>query len=233
MGNRTIEAKVVVFDFDGTIVDSNSIKQDAFFHVGNLYNISAGKMRSYLENIKGDRYVFFNQLEKMKIGGQAEEMIGEFTSYCQEKVVQAPPIKGAMTMLTSLKSLGIPLYILSATPQMELQAVVKERKIDHFFKEIIGVENEKGGALKELITRIGVHPDEVLFVGDQLVDLNGANEAGAEFIAIDSEGSYKDWGEDVCLIDDYSKMHIEIPDPGNQARITVNGIPPSRLLQKL
>jgi len=182
----------IVFDFDGTLVNSNKIKTLAF---GELYkehgeNI-VRQIISYNKEHEGvSRFVKFRYWHEDLLGQPYTKEIGKYLSrtYSQlvfDAVVQAPYVEGALEFLKKHYQ-HIPLFVASGTPEPELREIIKHRSIPHFFQGVYGSPATKIEILKGILVKHKLYPEQVLMVGDALTDLEGAQGVGAEFIGIQS-----------------------------------------------
>ena len=182
----------IIFDFDGTLVQSSEIKTWAF---GELYkehgeNI-VQQIIAYQKEHEGiSRFVKFRYWHKDLLGLPYPKEIGENLSrtYSQlvfDTVVQAPYVEGAQEFLKKHYQ-QIPLFVASGTPEPELREIIKHRSIPHFFQGVYGSPATKTEILQEILVKHKLSPEQVLMVGDALTDWKGAQGVGAEFIGIQS-----------------------------------------------
>ena len=182
----------IVFDFDGTLVQSNEIKTWAF---GELYkehgeNIVQQIITYHKKHEGVSRFVKFCYWNENLLGQSYTEEIGENLSrtYSQlviDAVVQAPYIEGALEFLKKHYQ-QIPLFVASGTPEPELREIIKHRSIPHFFQGVYGSPQTKKEILKGILAKHKLYPEQVLMLGDALTDWEGAQGVGAEFIGIQS-----------------------------------------------
>ena len=182
----------IIFDFDGTLVQSSEIKTWAF---GELYkehgeNIVQQIIAYHKEHEGISRFVKFRHWHKDLLGQPYTKEIGENLSrtYSQlvfDAVVQAPYVEGALEFLKKHYQ-HIPLFVASGTPEPELREIIKHRSIPHFFQGVYGSPATKTEILQEILVKHKLSPEQVLMVGDALTDWEGAQGVGAEFIGIQS-----------------------------------------------
>ena len=73
-------------------------------------------------------------------------------------------------------------FIVSGTPQAELESIVQRREMGHYFCEVLGSPKNKGALLKEAFSRLKLVPKETVFVGDAETDWKAAKELGVTFL---------------------------------------------------
>jgi phosphoglycolate phosphatase-like HAD superfamily hydrolase len=104
-----------------------------------------------------------------------------------DEVVRAPFVAGAKEFLEGNSS-KYRFFIVSATPQDEIDEIVKRRKIGHYFARIYGAPTAKMDAVKDIIMREKTGPGSALYVGDAISDYMAAKNNSVIFIARISDG---------------------------------------------
>ena len=183
--------KIIVFDFDGTLVDSNEIKEDLFFHVGEEYFPESSSIMSKILNdssykTRKDIFrEFYNACisQKTNYSSASEvvtEMIDSYTHLAEKSVIKAEEIEGAGMALERLNN-NYPLFINSATPSNTLKNIIYERDWLHYFKEIYGSDNSKVDNLKKICLSMNEEPANALMIGDSEADYDCSRSIGSEF----------------------------------------------------
>ena len=184
-----------MFDFDGTLVDSNEIKREAFFTVSDHLSSSQKIMFEILNMTDlGDRYDIFNRYskrlkEKFKFVIGADFLVEKYTEICEEHVSQAESILGFDSLLNYLKKTDIKVIISSATPTITLKKIIINRKMDHFFDHIYGSPESKVEHIKKVIKDYNINPKEILYVGDSEDDMQASLISGSFFIGVGNDYS--------------------------------------------
>ena len=209
---RLYRYDAIVFDFDGTLVNSNEIKTRAF---GELYkehgeNI-VRQIISYNKEHEGvSRFVKFRYWQEDLLGQPYTKEIGKNLSrnYSQlvfDEVVQAPYVEGALEFLKKHYQ-HIPLFVASGTPEPELREIIKHRSIPHFFQGVYGSPATKTEILQGILEKRKLSPEQVLMVGDALTDWEGAQGVGAEFIGIQSGKSSSIFPSTKILLNNFIEL---------------------------
>jgi phosphoglycolate phosphatase-like HAD superfamily hydrolase len=186
--------KCVVFDFDGTLVKSNEIKRRTFYEVTkNLVDadILLDKILSYPDS--GDRYDIFDTLIiELKLDREvfvsASKLSDSYTKICEYEISRAPEIKGAVKTIKELRSLGVKIFISSATPEITLQKIIDMRGWKDMINMALGSPDSKIDHLQTILTKNKYSISEVVYVGDSEVDRDAALLVGCRFVGIG-----KDW----------------------------------------
>jgi beta-phosphoglucomutase-like phosphatase (HAD superfamily) len=189
--------RVVVFDFDGTLVDSNGIKQCCFGEV--VAHMPGGPDALIAARRSGgDRYRIFARIARMLQPGDdaatralASKLAADYTQRCLRKIAVAPERRGARDALRALRLRGMRLWISSATPLRDLHDVLRARKMLALVDGALGAPRTKLQNLRAILACEGAMPREAVVVGDGLDDQAAARRAGAWFVAVTAEQPFR------------------------------------------
>lgn len=188
---------VVVFDFDGVILDSADVKTEAFcdLYADHGADVVAKVREHHLANLGISRFKKFewiaaNVLRADLTPESRERLSNRFTELALERVLAAPFIRGAREALSTLQ---VPLFVASGTPEEELKMIIERRGIASYFREVHGSPREKPDILRDLIARHGFATERVLFVGDGMSDYKAAKAVGVPFLARDTPQLHDEW----------------------------------------
>lgn len=185
----------VVFDFDGTLVDSNAVKRGAYFDIFDRSGDTATIVEEVLlAKPEDDRYYVIRSIlgrlvsagiltESDRIDNVVNEYAAKYNSICEEYVSTCPEIAGATQALSLLAS-AHSLYVNSGTPAEPLARVVRRRNWDRYFRDIYGSEHRKAENLKLIAERDQLQREEMLFVGDDEMDLAAARAFQCHFVGV-------------------------------------------------
>jgi phosphoglycolate phosphatase-like HAD superfamily hydrolase len=165
---------VIVFDFDGTLVQSAGAKRQAFFDV--FPADFAPAVAAILDrDPDGPRQRVIPEMiiEAARIGlpaqsTMADTMISAYGAAAAAAVEAAPEMPG-------------PLYVCSVTPQEQLTTLLARRAWLSLFTGIYGYPHDKAQTIAGLLTHHGVRPSRLLVVGDGENDAAAAARNGCQF----------------------------------------------------
>ena len=177
--------RCVVFDFDGTLVDSNRIKHQSFLEIAKEFEDGSLMAGILGREDAGDRYWVFEQFASaLSVKVDAIELADRYTQLCEKMITEAPEIVGASDALVCLGEEGKLLYINSATPIEPLAKLIRLRRMGHWFSGIYGAPKGKSENLEAIIAECGVQTSEVLMVGDNESDRAAAEQIRCHFVGI-------------------------------------------------
>jgi len=186
----------VVFDFDGTVVDSNEIKRRAFFEATEAFDPTGATVEAALAAPDpGDRFDVLGRVARELAAagaappGHSAEAFGRalaeaYGRICEDAIAAADEIPGALEALRWLEARGVARFVSSATPEVPLLRVVARRGLAPWFEGIYGRPAPKTEHLAAIAERTGAAPDELLLVGDGEDDRQAARAFGCPFAGV-------------------------------------------------
>ncbi|QQS19317.1 HAD hydrolase-like protein [Candidatus Saccharibacteria bacterium] len=171
----------VIFDFDGTIVDSLAgvIKVYEGVRGGSLLT---AEQRRVLQNKSLLQIAREMNIPKWKILWLA--VWGRRMFQHHMRSVQVHP--GMTEIIQKLHGQKVPLYVLSANRTANVRKYLSWHKLDTYFTGIYGGASflSKARAMDKLVRREGLNAADVWCVGDERVDVRSAHTAGLKVIAV-------------------------------------------------
>jgi len=180
--------KVIIFDYDGVISESVSIKTEAFAEIFKPYGDEV--VRRVIEHHEANGGVSrFDKLKKYynDFLGQRitqtdlTQIENRFSSLVLQKVIDAPYVPGAIEFISS-NYMNFSFFISTGTPENEIEIILKEKNIRKYFKEVYGAPDKKGSHINKIIEKYLYNRSEIIFIGDSLADRDAARENEIEFI---------------------------------------------------
>ena len=189
--NLIDKKKLIIFDFDGVLVDSVDVKKNAFGEMYAKYGNDIVNMvhEHHIENGGLSRFEKFRHYHKNFLGidldqNSIDEMAQEFSTFVIQKVVDAQWIPGAKKFLEKLYEAKKKCVVVSATPQNEIELIVEERNMSHYFSEIYGSPVSKYDNLMKTLENNFINSDDAIFFGDALADWNSSKNANIQFVGV-------------------------------------------------
>ena len=180
--------KGVVFDFDGTIVDSMRMvfdvlntslkKRDLPAIEVELLGRMAGKPLIDIISVK-------TQISESDAKEVEKDVFLAYTSFCRSSCQLLPNVEST---LKTLKIKGIKLGLLTTTPKRPLKAVADKFSLDSYFDIMLAKEDAKNKpnpeGLERIIRKFGITKEECVFVGDSPIDILTGKAAGIKTLAV-------------------------------------------------
>lgn len=186
--------RAIVFDFDGVLVDSMDAKAGVFCA---LYADQASHVVESIRDFhfshggmsRSEKFEYFETrvLGRPLDATRIESLLKRFEERVAPLVENAAEIHGATQMLESLTG-RLPLFVASATPEAELNRIVRARGWAKFFSAVYGSPCAKEAILNKISIGLGLRTEQLLLVGDSSSDLHAAKVAGTQFLGFCDEG---------------------------------------------
>jgi len=193
--NKQVKWEAVFFDFDGVILDSVDVKTDAFAAMFREYgpDVEAEVVAYHLANGGISRYEKFRyyheKLLHRKVTEEELAALGEkFSDMVLQGVLASPYVGGAREILDDVVNENIPAYIVTGTPQEEIEYIVDQKKLGPYFREVHGSPRKKTEIVKELLEKNSFRNENCLFIGDAMSDCMAAQDTGVVFLGIVKTG---------------------------------------------
>ena len=208
----------IIFDFDGVLVESNEIRFNGFRKLFENYPedqverlVAYAKANGGVSRYKKIKY-FFNEICLKPITEESvNEWAGKFSKLVEQDVVTAKSVEGSVEFLEEYSNV-FDFAIVSGSDQVELRNICRQRKIDHFFKMILGSPVEKKDNIASLLADLNWTPGQSLYVGDSNNDLDAAKANNLNFIGRCS--GLTDWkNSNIRFVDDLSSLGFALSGP--------------------
>lgn len=167
------------WDFDGVIKDSVSAKARAFEEVFACFGpIVAQRVRQHHESHGGvSRYqkipLYLRWAGQSATEAQVQEFCDRFSTQVLQAVLASAWVPGVREYLDSHREDQC-FVLLTATPQEEIERILRALKLSEHFREVYGAPTPKADAVAVVLNRRGCPPDQALVIGDSTTDLEAA-----------------------------------------------------------
>lgn len=175
--------KTFIFDFDGTIANSEKEVIEIINEL--LYSYGLKKLNeSDIRNLKGK-----NLRQVIKDFGiptyQMPFIYLKFQEKYKKVIKDLKPIPGIPAILRKLHEEGIGMHIASSNSEESIRIFLKNNNLEYFglikgSSGILGKKRIIGKILKEE----NIEPEEAIYVGDEIRDIDSARKAGVRSAAV-------------------------------------------------
>ena len=201
---------LIVFDHDGTLVDSSRILYQAYRHVAEVYGLPPPPYSDVTNSIGYDDHF------TILFGSHRPEYVDTFLGfYYAHHLSLVRPFDGIATLLNDLRNQGCKLGVVSNKLRKAGLAELSECGLSSYFGKTIYREDVDQGkpdpeGIHLLHEQLGVQALNVVLVGDTEVDIQCAKSAGVRSIA--ALWGYGDAHQMASLNPDaYSQSPADVP----------------------
>jgi beta-phosphoglucomutase len=213
---KTIPAKALIFDMDGTLIDNMRFHQDAWgawfreqglpFDDDAFFKATAGRHNDeifalYLLDLPASEYpALVHSKERMYQ-----------TLYAPHKA----PLAGLMAFLDAAKNAGIPCAVGTAAPQMNIDFILEPMGLAPYFQAVVNPNATIRGKphpdiFVEAARRLGVAPADCVVFEDAPMGVQAAHNGGMKSIALTTHLSALELQacDPAHIMADYTKIRI-------------------------
>lgn len=185
-------APAVLFDVDGTLVDSNYLHvyawQRAF--ADEDVPVAAWQLHRCI-GMDGSKLV--RTLSHDAPPGVQDRLSEAHSRYYRDLVPLLAPLPGARDLLRRLADLGLQVVLASSAPEDELDTLRKVLDCDDVIAATtssrdVDTAKPEPGIVEVALDRAGVDADHAVFIGDTVWDAHAAGAAGVPCIGVLSGG---------------------------------------------
>ncbi len=177
----------LILDFDGVILESVGVKTRAFRELFSFRPDHVDEIVDYHRRNTGVsrfdkfRYIYREILKEPLSDEQFTRLSERYADLVVDRVVSSPFVQGGQEFLERY-SAKVPLFVVSASPQEELESTIRRKGLSSYFRKVYGAPTRKEQAIIEIMAETGSAPARTLFVGDALNDLKAARDCGIRFV---------------------------------------------------
>lgn len=184
---RLHESRLVFWDFDGVIKDSIEVKSEGFERLFTPYGSELAKrVRKHHEAHGGmSRYdklpLYLQWVGEEPTESRVNKLCEQFGQLVLQGVIDAPWVGGVEAYLRGNPHQQV-FILISATPQEELEQILRALDLTECFVEIFGAPVRKQDAIKMTLAARELNPRDCLMVGDARADFEAAEANQVPFL---------------------------------------------------
>ena len=188
--------KAVIFDWDGTLVDTCGLILDAHNHVRAHFDKPLWTMDNFLGAASESAREYYPKIYSER-ADEAQDVLYEYVE--AHHLTYLEPMKGAADLLDYIASLNLPMAVVSNKRDNTLKKEIEHVQYQDYFDFVIGAgvakrDKPSPDPLFNAINALdgNLTPQDILYVGDTETDLLTAQNANSAVVFIQSEASRPD-----------------------------------------
>jgi phosphoglycolate phosphatase-like HAD superfamily hydrolase len=175
--------KEVIFDFDGTVADSFDVIMSFFVEYKQRLGLDKfGKEEIEIYRNKGVKEL----IKESKVSVfRISKVISEMRKGINESVSEVKPFVGMINLLNKLKNKELSLGVMSTNGEKTINKLLEKNKIE-VFDYVVGKGSlfGKDKVIKSILKKRKLKSDEVLYVGDEVRDIEACKKLGIKIAAV-------------------------------------------------
>jgi len=192
---RPNDFEVILWDFDGVIIDSNSVREFGFREVLKEFDPEQVEQLIDFHNANGgwSRYVkfryFYEEILKCPISeSQVQELANSFSSIMVESLPNPELlIEETVRFIQEMNSQGKQMHIVSGSDDNELRSLCDELELSKYFLSINGSPTPKSALVKAIIDNGNISASQYCLIGDAVNDYDAANQNEIQFFGYNNK----------------------------------------------
>lgn len=186
--------KAVVFDVDGTLMDSNYLHVEAWARALEDVGHRAPRAEIHPKIGKSSSLLVSELVQDEEVGEKVEEL---HTKYYDELQRHARPLPGAKEIIDSLARQGYEVWLATSAAPEELEGPLEELEAEGRISGVVYSKDvEDGKPAPDIfglaLEKAGAEPGEAVAVGDAIWDIESAGAAGIRSVGVMTGGAFSE-----------------------------------------
>lgn len=189
-----LNKKVILWDFDGVILNSTEVREMGFVNVLSSYPEEQVKelLKYHKENGGLSRYVKFRYfiteiLNEPLNDKKVDAMSSQFSEIMKTSLGSNDQLIDEVINFIGLHFQNFNMHIVSGSDGEELRFLCDKLNISNYFKSIQGSPEPKISLVKNILSQYNYEKPTVCLVGDSINDFDAANQNQIDFFAYNNK----------------------------------------------
>ncbi|MDD5317615.1 MAG: HAD family hydrolase [Candidatus ainarchaeum sp.] len=179
--------KTVIFDWDGTLVDTARLSYGIYRHLFKIYGIPDVPWKKFREEFTADYHEYYAKKGIPRSEFENADRVWLRMYNDAEKEIRLVP--GAKKLLFALHRKGIRMGIVSNGSGVRIRKEIRERGISKMFKIVVTADEipDFKPSPKGIVYALGAmraKPSEAMYVGDMVEDVIAGKRAGVATMGV-------------------------------------------------
>ncbi len=181
--------RAVLFDLDGTLIDSHGAIAASVRHTLTAHEKPLPDEEAFQKALSFGLRELLAAVTGESDSSRIEAMASTYLDHYERTMIESsPPLPGVVAMLDGLLALGLPLSVLTNKTERNARKIVEAHFGPSRFRAIVGAVAGRplkpdGTGARLAASLLGHAPEDAWLVGDSVVDLATAKNAGMHAIA--------------------------------------------------
>ena len=195
--------KLAIWDFDGTVVDSRALMLAIFNRLASEFRYRPVDDPESVRSLTTRQFLRHHGISLWRL----PRLVRRFHAAAAEEAESLRLYPGLLDALTGLCAGGLRLGILSSNKEDTIRRCLRANGAEVHFDFVIGYPRlfGKGKALRRIIRAQRILPNEVVYVGDEVRDIEAARKARVASAAVtwglNSEAILRSCDPDLVALD--------------------------------
>lgn len=183
------ELKLVIFDWDGTVMDSVMKIVDSMQCAAEREGLNVPSEQAVKDIIGLSLAPALKQL----FGELTQQQVDDMAQFYKEAYLAldknpSPLFNGIVDVFESLRERNIKIAVATGKSRVGLDRLIKQTGLGHFFCDSMTADEAESKPhpqmIDEIVNRQGVDKSQIVMVGDSLLDLTMASNAGVRSVGV-------------------------------------------------
>jgi pyrophosphatase PpaX len=176
----------ILFDLDGTLIDTNELIISTYLHTLGKYYPNKYQREDVLPFLGPTLHETFGSMDAERV----EEMVADYRKYNLENHdLMVKEFEGVFETVEALKDKGYKLAIVTTKREDVSLKGLRLTKLDRFFDVIVAYDHVKKvkpdpEPIMLALEKLGSTPEETLMVGDNFHDILAGKNAGTKTVGV-------------------------------------------------
>jgi len=177
-----MKCSTVLWDFDGTLADTLTSSVTVYNDLAAIHGFNVIADPASLRDLKSREIMRRLRIPIWKIPSLARN----FMARQKGMMANIQLFPGICDVLESLRSSGLTLGIVSSNAEESIRLCLRANDAEHYFHFIVGYASLFGKhvTIRRTISQQSLQPNQTLYVGDEVRDIDAANRVSVEVAAV-------------------------------------------------
>ncbi len=188
MAGKDISRKVVLFDFDGTLVDTLEVAVNEYNKIAPWFfckRVDIGKKEEYFRKYQGKSSIYI--LKEFGISmWKLPVLLVVLRRMVRKKILGLNLVRGMEDVLESLKKEDICIGILTSNSVENVRAFLDKNDLNKYFDFVRSEKKlfNKHNALNRVIDDYNLDKKNLVYIGDETRDIDAGKKSGIKTVAV-------------------------------------------------